>query len=237
MTRPSRQTPRPPPARARSCSSVRVTAAGLGGVALAAATDRLDSALLFVGVPCLLALGVGLVRGRGRLGHGLPGRHRRPPARLGAAPGGRRLRAPRRAPGLRHRGPGLRAGRAHAAQHRVPRPRAPSSRWSSSRGAPGHPHPPRADRRGRAGGRGLVRRLPGRAGPRAPDRPGGRPGPAPRALPVPHARPRPRAPASRSATGGPSRSPGASWPPGSRSVVGPRSASSSRTTRAGCGGG
>lgn len=41
---------------------------GLSGVALTAATDRLDSALLFVGVPCLLALGVGLVRGRGGWG-------------------------------------------------------------------------------------------------------------------------------------------------------------------------
>lgn len=48
--------------------SAVVALAGLGGVALAAATDRLDSALLFVGVPCLLAFGIGAVRGRGGWG-------------------------------------------------------------------------------------------------------------------------------------------------------------------------
>ncbi|MGL4177301.1 MAG: hypothetical protein ACRCSN_14625 [Dermatophilaceae bacterium] len=45
-----------------------VAAVGLAGVAIAASVGRLDSALLFVGVPCVLALGVGLVRGRGGWG-------------------------------------------------------------------------------------------------------------------------------------------------------------------------
>lgn len=45
-----------------------VVAVGLTGVALAAAADRLDSALLFVGVPCLLALAVGLIPGSGGWG-------------------------------------------------------------------------------------------------------------------------------------------------------------------------
>lgn len=60
-----------PPARERSrtlllCTAVVAT--GLAGVAVAAATGRLDTAVLFVGVPCVLAVGVGLVRGRGGWG-------------------------------------------------------------------------------------------------------------------------------------------------------------------------
>lgn len=45
-----------------------VVVTGMLGVGLAAAADRLDSALLFVGVPCLLGLGVGLIRTRGGAG-------------------------------------------------------------------------------------------------------------------------------------------------------------------------
>ncbi|MGL5929018.1 MAG: hypothetical protein ACRCY8_08790 [Dermatophilaceae bacterium] len=59
----------PPHARSRTLLLLAaVTVVGLAGVALAAATGRLDSALLFVGVPCVLALGVGLVRGTGGWG-------------------------------------------------------------------------------------------------------------------------------------------------------------------------
>lgn len=41
-----------------------VVLVGLAGVAIAVATGRTDTALLFVGVPCLLAFAVGMVRGR-----------------------------------------------------------------------------------------------------------------------------------------------------------------------------
>lgn len=57
------------PARARTLGlSVVVGLVGLAGVGIAAATDRLDTALLFVGVPCLLAFAIGMVRGRGGWG-------------------------------------------------------------------------------------------------------------------------------------------------------------------------
>lgn len=48
--------------------SVVVGLVGLAGVGIAAATDRLDTAVLFVGVPCLLAFVIGTVRGRGGWG-------------------------------------------------------------------------------------------------------------------------------------------------------------------------
>ena len=58
-----------PPRRSQvALLAVVVGVVGLSGVALAAATGRLDSALLFVGVPCLLAFGIGTVRGRGGWG-------------------------------------------------------------------------------------------------------------------------------------------------------------------------
>ncbi|MGL4746088.1 MAG: hypothetical protein ACRCXL_17110 [Dermatophilaceae bacterium] len=60
---------RPPRRRSRTLLLLlAVGAAGLAGVAIAASVGRLDSALLFVGVPCVLALGVGLMRGRGGWG-------------------------------------------------------------------------------------------------------------------------------------------------------------------------
>ncbi len=59
----------PPPGRSRTALlAVVVGLVGMAGVALAAATGRLDTALLFVGVPCLLAFGIGVVRGRGGWG-------------------------------------------------------------------------------------------------------------------------------------------------------------------------
>lgn len=55
--------PDPPPRRRGTTTALvaLVVAVALAGVALAAATGRLDSAVLFVGVPCLLALGIALV--------------------------------------------------------------------------------------------------------------------------------------------------------------------------------
>ncbi|GGL29954.1 hypothetical protein H9L10_01970 [Phycicoccus endophyticus] len=63
--------PPDPPARRRSRTVLLVllvALAGLAGVAGAAATDRLDTAVLFVGIPCLLALGIGVVPGSGGWG-------------------------------------------------------------------------------------------------------------------------------------------------------------------------
>ncbi len=57
-----------PPAARTLGLSVVVGLVGLAGVGIAAATDRLDTALLFVGVPCLLAFAIGMVRGRGGWG-------------------------------------------------------------------------------------------------------------------------------------------------------------------------
>ncbi|KRE62123.1 hypothetical protein [Nostocoides sp. Soil756] len=66
--------PPDPPARPQSSRgrtlalSAVVAAVGLGGVGIAALTDRLDTALLFVGVPCLLAFVIGRIRGNGGWG-------------------------------------------------------------------------------------------------------------------------------------------------------------------------
>lgn len=60
--------PADPPARRRGRTLLVSTAVGLtalAGVGVCAATGRLDSALLFVGIPCLLGLLVGLVPTRG----------------------------------------------------------------------------------------------------------------------------------------------------------------------------
>ncbi|MBM6402832.1 hypothetical protein JQN72_01050 [Phycicoccus sp. CSK15P-2] len=67
---PSPMAPDPPPtSRSRLVLLLLVVVlVGMGGVGIAAAFDRLDSALLFVGVPCLLAFLVGTVRGRGGWG-------------------------------------------------------------------------------------------------------------------------------------------------------------------------
>ncbi|MGL5865197.1 MAG: hypothetical protein ACRCYX_04885 [Dermatophilaceae bacterium] len=60
---------RPPQPRSRTLLLlVAVAAVGLAGVAVAASTNRLDTVLLFVGVPCVLAVGVGLMRGSGGWG-------------------------------------------------------------------------------------------------------------------------------------------------------------------------
>lgn len=48
--------------------SVVVVLVGLCGVAIAFALGRVDTALLYVGIPCLLAFAVGAVRGRGGWG-------------------------------------------------------------------------------------------------------------------------------------------------------------------------
>ncbi|MGG5260178.1 hypothetical protein [Phycicoccus avicenniae] len=54
------------PGRGRTLAlSAVVVAVGLAGVGIAAVTDRLDTAVLFVGVPCLLAFAIGSVRGKG----------------------------------------------------------------------------------------------------------------------------------------------------------------------------
>jgi hypothetical protein len=62
--------PDPPPRRGGTTLAlvVLVAAVALAGVALAGATDRLDTALLFVGVPCALALGIALVPRQGGAG-------------------------------------------------------------------------------------------------------------------------------------------------------------------------
>ncbi len=56
-----RDDPRPPPRAQRWIVGVMVVLFGVAGTGLAAATDRLDSALLFVALPCVLALMIGLL--------------------------------------------------------------------------------------------------------------------------------------------------------------------------------